>query len=102
MNFDINHLQLKADICVISGQIRALKRELGTRWVRPMADSQRALQRLKLRATELGALRAFWRGKLHLKKSPHGAHCTCDPLVYHQRIADRLGPSYARVLEQSA
>lgn len=102
MNLDINHHLLKDDVRAIAEQIRELKRELGTRWTRPMADSQRALRRLKLRATELCALRAFSRGKLHVSKSPHGPECVCDPLAYHRRIAERLGPSYARVLEQSA
>lgn len=102
MNFNTDHHLLRADIRALSEQIRTLKRELGTRWTRPMADSQRALWRLKRRATELCALSAFSRGKLHLRKAPHGAHCTCDPRVYHQRLAERLGPSYARVLEQSA
>ncbi|HEX2876153.1 MAG TPA: hypothetical protein VHP33_33105 [Polyangiaceae bacterium] len=102
MNLDISHHLLKGDICAIAEQIRALKRELGTRWTRPMGDSQRALARFKLRATELCALRAFSRGKLHVNKSPHGAPCVCDPLAYHRRIVERLGPSYARVLEQSA
>jgi hypothetical protein len=102
MNLDINQHLLKGDIRAIAEQTRALKRELGARWTRPMADSQRALQRLRLRATELCALSAFSRGKLHVRKSPHGPQCACDPLVYHQRIAERLGPSYARVLEQSA
>jgi hypothetical protein len=101
-NLDLDHHLLRADIREIAEQIRALKRELGTRWTRPMADSQRALQRSKLRATELCALSAFSRGKLHLRRSPHGPGCACDPLVYPQRIAERLGPSYARVLEQSA
>jgi hypothetical protein len=102
MDFEINLHLLRADIRALSEQIRALKRELRARWVRPMADSQRALQRLKLRATELCALRAFSRGKLHVRQAPHGAHCTCDARVFHQRLAERLGPSYARVLEQSA
>lgn len=106
MNLDINlnldHHLLRADIRAISEEIRALKRELGARWARPMADSQRALQRAKLRATELCALAAFSRGKLHLRKAPHGPGCACEPLVYHRRIAERLGPSYARLLEQSA
>jgi len=102
MNFKIDHHLLRADIRALSEQIRALKRELGARWVRPMADHQRALWRLKRRATELCALRAFSRGKLHLRQTVHGPHCTCDPLVYHQRLTERLGPSYARVLEQSA
>ena len=101
-NRDVDHHLLRADIRAIAEQIRALKRELGVRWTRPMADSQRALQRAKLRATELCALSAFSRGKLHVRKAPHGPQCTCDPLAYHRRIAERLGPSYARVLEQSA
>ena len=102
MNLDINLCLLRADIRAIALEIRALKRELGARWTRPMADSQRALQRAKLRATELCALAAFSRGKLHLRKAPHGPGCACEPLVYHRRIAERLGPSYARLLEQSA
>jgi hypothetical protein len=102
MNFDINHHLLPTDIRALSDEIRALKAELGRRWVRPMADSQRALCRLKLRATELCALRAYSRGKLHLQRAPHGARCTCDPFAYHQRVAERLGPSYARALEESA
>lgn len=101
-NLDLDQHLLRADIRALAEQIRALKRELGVRWTRPMAESQRALQRAKLRATELCALSAFSRGRLHLKTAPHGRECACDPLVYHQRIAERLGPSYARVLEQSA
>jgi hypothetical protein len=102
MKFEIDLHLLRADIRALSEQIRALKRELGARWTRPMADSQRARQQLKRRATELCALRAFSRGKLHVRNAPHGARCACDPLVFHQRLAERIGPSYARVLEQSA
>ena len=31
-----------------------------------------------------------------------GARCNWKPFVYHQQVAERLGPSYARALEQSA
>ncbi len=93
---------LRADIRDISAQIGALKRQLRTAWTRPMAGEQREVERLKLRATELCALRAFARGRLHLTRAPRRAASDWDALVYHQRIAERLGPSYTRVLEQSA
>jgi hypothetical protein len=99
---DLNFHPLRADIRAISNLIGALKRELRRAWTRPMACEQRELERLKVRATELCALRAFARGKLHLKRAPRGATGDWDALVYHQRIAERLGPSYARILEQSA
>lgn len=99
---DLNHGSLVADIRAISEQITGLKRLLRTTWQRPMAGEQRELERLKLRATELCALRAFSRGKLHVRRAPRGARSAWDALLYHRRIAERLGPSYARVLEQSA
>ena len=102
MPFDINQPLLRRDIRGISTQIRALKRLLGTRWERPMADEQRELHRLKLRATELCALSALSHGKLHLQKPPPGAPSDWSPEMYHRRIGERLGPSYSIVLEQSA
>jgi hypothetical protein len=99
---DLDFHSLRADIREISAQIGGLKRQLRTTWTRPMAGEQRELERLKLRATELCALRAFARGKLHLRRAPRGAESDWDALVYHQRIAERLGPSYTHVLEQSA
>ena len=99
---DLDFHPLRADIRDISAQIGALKRQLRTTWTRPMADEQRALERLKLRATELCALCAFARGKLHFTRAPRRAESGWDALSYHQRIAERLGPSYTRVLEQSA
>lgn len=109
MYFHINHHQLRADIRALSAQIRGLKRALGARWQRPMADAQRELHRLKLRATELCALSAYSRGRLHLQRAPVGAPPDWSAGAYHQRIAERLGPSYSlalasfsTVLEQSA
>jgi hypothetical protein len=99
---DINHGSLVADIRAISEQITGSKRLLRTTWSRPMAAEQRELERLKLRATELCALRAFWRGKLHLQRAPRGAASDWDALSYHRLTAERLGPSYLRVLERSA
>jgi hypothetical protein len=99
---DIDTSSLVADNRAISEQITGLKRLLRTTWQRPMAEEQRELERLKLRATELCALRAFTRGKLHLRRAPRGAASDWDALAYHRRIAERLGPSYSRALEQSA
>jgi hypothetical protein len=98
----LNHRSLAADIRAISEQITALKRVLRSPWQRPMAAEQRELERLKQRATELCALCAFWHGKLHLQRAPRRAASDWNALAYHQRIAERLGPSYAAVLEQSA
>jgi hypothetical protein len=102
MHFDINHHLLRADIRGISSQILALKRVLRAPWSQPMADQQRELCKLKRRATELCALRAFVRGKLHLRSAPRGASSDWNAAEYHRRIAERLLPSYAAVLEESA
>src|SRR6187551_3140166 len=98
MYFDIDSDRLRADIRALSSQIRDLKRLLGTRWERPMADVQRELYRLKGRATELCALAAYARGRLHLQRAPRGAPPDWSAAAYHQRIAERLGPSYSLAL----
>ena len=54
------------------------------------------------RTQQLCALRAFSRGRLHVRRAPPGASHTWDAELYHRRVAERLGPSYARLLEQSA
>jgi hypothetical protein len=102
MHFISNHHLLKADIRAIAGEITALKRVLRAPWQAPMASQQRELCRLKLRATELYALSAFARGKLHIRCAPLGASSDWNALDYHRCIAERLAASYQTVLEQSA
>ena len=102
MQFELNLGLFRADLRALSGRITTLKRALRARWTGPMAAEQRELARLKLRVTELCSLRAFARGKLHLKKAPLGSETSWDALAYHQRIAERLAGSYAIALEQSA
>ena len=104
MLFDLDLGLFRADLAELSGRIRTLKRALGTRWRAPMAAEQRELQRLKLRTTELCALRAFARGRLHRTRPPKQADPAWDALTYHRRIAERLAPSYTPThsLEQSA
>src|SRR4051812_33459634 len=98
MQFGINLELYRVDLRELVDQIQALKRVLGTRWLGPMAAEQRELQCLKLRATELCALRAFARGKLHLTRAPKGANANWDALSYHRRITERLAPSYSVLL----
>jgi hypothetical protein len=109
MHFHINHHLLRADIRALSARIRELKRVLGARWQRPMADLQREKCRLARRATELCALAAFARGRLHLRQPPRGSANDWSADLYHRAIAERLGPSYPPTsaglplaLEQSA
>lgn len=98
----LNHHHLGADLRAISAEIKALKRALRASWSRPMAVEQREHARLKLRATELCALTAFSRGKLHVSRPPHGAAADWNAALYHQRIAERLAPSYTLALPESA
>ncbi|HEX6767209.1 MAG TPA: hypothetical protein VF103_17045 [Polyangiaceae bacterium] len=80
------------EIADITTHIRRLKRLLRTTWTRPMAPEQRELSELKRRATELCALRAFSRGRFHLQT---GFTTGLEAVLYHQRIAERLGPAFA-------
>jgi hypothetical protein len=102
MTLHLNHSLLRADIRALSAEIRALKRVLRTRWHRPMSSEQRLLAQLGRRATELCALRALSRGKLHLRKAPRGAAADWNAATYHERIAARLAPSYTSSLAESA
>jgi len=102
MLFEINWDLYRADQSELTCRIRALKCVLGTRWVAPMGAEQRELQCLKLRVTELCALRAFARGKLHRSRAPAGAAADWDAVTYHRRITERLAASYAVRLEKSA
>jgi len=83
----------------ITTHIRRLKRLLRTTWTRPMAAEQRELSGLKRRATELCALRAFSRGRLHVR---HGFAAEADAVLYHQRIVERLGPAFALAPKECA
>jgi hypothetical protein len=102
ITIDIHHPALRADLAELSREIRDLKRLLRAPWIRPVAEEQRDLHGLKRRATELCALRAFARGRFHLQKAPRGAASDWNALVYHQRIVERLAPSYTISLSESA
>jgi hypothetical protein len=65
MFIDIHHPSLRAALAAIAAEIRVLEQLLRARFIRSMADEQRAL-------------------------------------AYHQRIVERLGPSYTVTLSESA
>ncbi len=73
-------------------EIRSLKGELRTTWKRPMASEQQALGSLKTRATQLCALRARCRGRLHIAQKPrHGMSplMEWDAAAYNGKLAER-------------
>jgi hypothetical protein len=102
MQQELDWGSFRLDIAAIAREIIGLKRTLGSTWHKPMADEQRELGRLKARATELCCLRAFSRGRLHILKPPRACTEEWDAVQYHRRIVERLGPTYALAVEQSA
>ena len=95
--FDVARYRVEIDR--ITREILGIKRLLRTTWTRPMAEEQHELRTLKLRATELCALRAFSRGRLHLR---HGPGPDWNAELHHRRIAERLGPAFEIALEVPA
>lgn len=87
----IDHARLRAARHALDLQILAHKRELRTRWQRPMHAEQRELLRCKHLATELCILRAWLRGRWHLAD-----HDRCA------EVAARLAPDFHRTAEAAA
>jgi hypothetical protein len=101
VSFDVP--EIIANIKLTAEEIRPLKRRLRQRWTEPMADTQRALIRLKRRATELCVLRAFLRHRIHLHHRPHWWSGDWNASEAAARIAERVGLAYARPhLEETA
>lgn len=98
--FDLQ--RFRDDLRVLTTRIVSLKRALRSPWKEPMADSQRDLCQLKIRATQMCALRASTRGRLHRRVPPAGAPPSWDPWQAQARIVERLGPQYEKTLEESA
>jgi hypothetical protein len=99
MNESIDVAALVRDIHTTAAEILATKRVLRARWTRPMAGEQRALARLRHRATELCILRAWLRGRRHLARAPRDHVQSWDGDAYHRRVAERVRASYLRAAE---
>lgn len=82
----INYIKLKEDRKELDEVILTLKRKLRSNWNgEDMSSEQNSLRHLKGEATSLCILRAFLRGKWHLKDQ-----------VYCQKEAERLLPYFRR------
>ena len=88
----IDSLKLRHDISQLIADCIHLKSVLRTTWLRPMAEEQRRLIRVRRNLTERFVLLAVTRKKLHV------THVE-DAIAYHQTIAMRLLPEYARSSE---
>lgn len=98
MNTEIDIGRLLADLTACAREAVSLKTVLRATWTRPMADEQRALARLRRRATELCVLRAFSRGRRHLQKPMReGAYpgMKWEREAWHVRVAERVAKDYA-------
>jgi len=68
---------------------RGLKGLLRATWVRPMAEEQRHLARLRRRITDLCFLRAQLRGRFHLDRAPREGHAEGHHEGHHEGVWDR-------------
>jgi len=87
----VDRARLRAARAALDLRILALKSELRARWQRPMASEQRELLACKRAATDLCILRAWLRGRWHLRDHEHCAE-----------VAARLAPTYHRTAEVAA
>ena len=91
--FDSN--RLRHDIGLLSADCIHLKKQLRSTWVRPMAEEQQRLVRVRRKLTELFVILAASRGRLHVKQAPRDVDpTTWEAAAYHQAV-------YARAMDQA-
>jgi len=87
--------RLRHDITLLIADCIHLKKQLRSTWVRPMAEEQQRLVRVRRKLTELFVILAASRGRLHVKHAPRdGDPTTWDAAAYHRAV-------YARAIEQA-
>jgi hypothetical protein len=94
---EVDTLALRAALAETAAAIVEIKRALRRTWTRPMADEQRALCRLKEKATLLCILRAYRRGRWHLvRPMRRGAYpgMKWDPVEYHRSRAEHAAQRF--------
>jgi hypothetical protein len=91
--------RLERDLRALAHDAVHLKSVLRTRWLRPMADEQRRLVRVRRELTERLVLLALSRGRLHVRHRPRELACfdhtPWDPDAHARTVATRLLPDYA-------
>ena len=88
--------KIKLEMAQLVADCIHLKSVLRTAWVRPMAEEQRRLIRVRRALTELFVLLAHARKKVHVRKAPRDWVGEWDAAAYHERIAMRLMPEYSK------
>lgn len=94
---------LRAALETEAASRRALEDRLRRTWTEPMADVQRAHVRARRRATELYILRAWLRGRFHLRAPlREGAFpgMEWDAERYHRQVAERAAQDF--LLDEAA
>ncbi len=98
MTLCIDIPELRSLLSDVATEIKTVKRVLRAPWQQPMAAEQKQLAALKRKATHLCVLRAFVRGKYHLRRPPrHLANvwgADQPQHIYHQDIAERTADRY--------
>lgn len=98
----IDQNRLHHDISQLIADCIHLKKQLRSTWVKPMADEQQRLVRVRRKLTELFVVLAASRGRLHVKHAPRGIDpATWDAALYHRKVTERLAGEYARAEEVS-
>lgn len=94
---DIDTPALRRLLTETAAEIAAVKAELRQTWTREMADDQRTLIALKLRATHLCILRALLRGKYHLQRPMRRGWTpgsTWNREQFHREVAEQTADRY--------
>jgi hypothetical protein len=89
---EVDTMVLRAALAETAAALIEIKRQLRRSWTRPMASEQRALAALKEKATLLCILRAYLRGRHHLRRPPRRGYSPgsgWDPVAYHRDAAER-------------
>lgn len=99
----IDTSRLTNDIRALIADCTHLKSLLRRRWVRPMAEEQRQLVRVRRRLTERFVLLALLRKRIHVRRAPPELRdlpgfdpMAWDATAHAQVTARRLLPDYAR------
>jgi hypothetical protein len=101
---EIDPYLVQQDILSIEAKIREVKAPLRRPWVKPMADEQSDLVRLRSEATDLYILRAWMRGRLHRQNPPEETRAslisagrdlsTWDAEAHAEEVAERVAYRY--------
>lgn len=93
MNLDRE--RIRGDLARLVTESITIKHALRTTWREPMADAQRRHAVLRRRITDLCALLAATRGRLHVTRPPRGHAGAFDPVALRDAVLLRAGRDYA-------